>query len=131
MKKTGTSLLTIIVIIGAMILSAAGFASDNQDHPEDRYAYIDSIEVMLQKNSAGNAVCKCNVIPQSGYTVQVTMYLTHSSYSWTTSGSSVFMDHTCTVPSSGSYQTGVLVYVYNSAGVQVNAFTKYSPSLNF
>ncbi len=130
MKKTGTALL-IIVIIGAIVLSAAGFASDNQDYPEERYAYIDSIGVMLQKDSAGNAVCKCKVIPQSGYTVQVTMYLTHSSYSWTTSGSSVFMDHTCTVPLSGSYQTGVLVYVYNSAGVQVNAFTKYSSSLTF
>ncbi len=131
MRKTGLALFMTMVIISAMVLSAAGVASDNQDDPEERYAYINAIEVVLQKNSAGNAVCKCKVIPQSGYTVQVTMRLTPSTYSWTASGSMIFMDQTCPVPSSGSYQTGVLVFVYNSAGVQVNAFTKYSPSLYF
>ena len=131
MRKAGMALFMTMLIISAMVLSAAGFASDNQDDLEVRYAYIESVEVVLQKDSVGNAVCKCTVIPQSGYTVQVTMRLTHSTYSWTASGSMVHMNQTCTVPSSGSYQTGVLVYVYNSAGVQVNAFTKYSPSLYF
>ena len=127
-----------IIIVVAVMFFFATFApvlvaaeSDDQYEPAERYACINSIDVKLERNSSGDAKCICKVIPQAGYTVQVTMGLTHTMYSWTASGSIVNMAQTCTVPSSGSYQTSVLVYVYNSAGVQVNAFSKYSPSLLF
>ena len=131
MRKNVIVLLLILVLSGTFVLTAADFSTDHSGPEEERYAYIESIEVKIQKDSSGNAVCKCIVDPVSGYTVQVTMYLTHTTNSWTASGSSVNLARTCAVPGSGSYQTGAMVRVYNSSGVQVNSFTKYSPSLSF
>ena len=89
MRKNVIVLLLILALSGTFVLTAADFSTDHSGPEGERYAYIESIEVKIQKDSSGNAVCKCIVESVSGYTVQVTMYLTHTTNSWTASGSSV------------------------------------------